>query len=113
MYYIGKPEHHDKIYGDQLPTCMTIHEIRHLAAEWGMTPDELLDQFREADEADIEEWGVSGYEPELRTVAQLLEALRHCPPDYRIEVHMGDLPSSGLATIGIDHDCETVDLFAE
>ena len=52
-------------------------------------------------------------EPELWTVAQLLEALRHCPPDYRIEIHMGDLPASGLATIGIDPDCETVDLFAE
>ena len=52
-------------------------------------------------------------DPELWTVAQLLEALRHCPPDYRIEIHMGDLPASGLATIGIDPDCETVDLFAE
>ena len=60
MYYIGRPEFHDKIYGDQLPICMTIQEIRHLATEWGMTPDELLDQFREADEADIEEHGLRG-----------------------------------------------------
>jgi hypothetical protein len=39
--------------------------------------------------------------------------LQKCPPDFHIEIHMGDLPSSGLATLGIDLDCETVDLFAE
>lgn len=49
----------------------------------------------------------------LWTVAELIEALRQCPPDFHIEIHMGDLPSSGLAALGIDLDCETVDLFAE
>lgn len=52
-------------------------------------------------------------EPPLWTVAELVEALQQCPPDYLIEIHMGDLPSSGLTTLGIDTECETVDLFAE
>lgn len=52
-------------------------------------------------------------EPPLWTVAELIEALQKCPPDYLIEIHMGDLPASGLTTLGIDTDCETVDLFAE
>lgn len=47
------------------------------------------------------------------TVKDLIEALQQCPPDYHIEIHMGDLPSTCIATIGIDPECETVDIFGE
>ena len=61
----------------------------------------------------MEEYDDQLPEPPLWTVAELIEALRQCPPGFHIEIHMGDLPSSGLAALGIDLDCETVDLFAE
>lgn len=50
---------------------------------------------------------------DLWTVAELIEALQQCPPDYRIALTAHGLPSVGLATLGIDTVREAVDLFAE
>jgi hypothetical protein len=49
----------------------------------------------------------------MYTVQELIEALQKCPKDYLIELHTNGLPSSELEAIAIDHDHETVDLFAE
>ena len=50
---------------------------------------------------------------DLWTVAELIEALQQCPPDYRIALTAHGLPSVGLATLGIDTVREAVNLFAE
>ena len=49
----------------------------------------------------------------MYTVQELIEALQKCPKDYLIEIHYDTFPSSGLHTLAIDHEHETVDLFAE
>lgn len=58
IYYIANAEHADAIYGDQLPICMDLNEVKRLAREWGMDTDELLEQMHEADEDEIAEYGV-------------------------------------------------------
>ena len=57
-YYIANNEHSDKIYGSELPVCIDLAEVERLAREWDMTADELLEQMHEADEEEIEEYGV-------------------------------------------------------
>ena len=57
-YYIANSEHSDSIYGDQLPTCIDLNEVKRMAREWDMTIEELLDQMHEADESEIAQWGV-------------------------------------------------------
>ena len=49
----------------------------------------------------------------MYTVQELIEALEKCPKDYLIELHYANLPSSGMHTLAIDHQFETVDLFSE
>lgn len=49
----------------------------------------------------------------MYTVQELIEALQKCPKDYHIELCAHGLPSIGLYSIAIDHNCETVDLFSE
>jgi hypothetical protein len=57
-YYIANAEHSDAIYGDQIPICIDLAEVKWLAREWGMTTEELLEQMHEADEDEIAEYGV-------------------------------------------------------
>lgn len=57
-YYIADSEHSDAIYGDQTPICIDLAEVNRLAREWGMTPDELLEQMHEATDSEIDVWGV-------------------------------------------------------
>lgn len=57
-YYMANPEHSDAIYGDEIPVCIELAEVKRLACEWGMTTDELLEQMHEASTDEIEEWGV-------------------------------------------------------
>lgn len=58
IYYIAKPEYADAIYGDQLPICIDLAEVKRLAKEWDMTTEELLEQMNEASDSAIEEHGV-------------------------------------------------------
>lgn len=60
-YYIAKSEHYDSVYYDQDPVCVTIEEIRSLANGWGEDFDETFELFREADDDDIAEWGISDF----------------------------------------------------
>ena len=57
IYYIADSEHIDQIYGDLDPVCVTLAEIERLAREWDMTTDELLEQFHEATDEEIEQFG--------------------------------------------------------
>lgn len=57
-YYIAKPEYADAIYGNQLPICLDLAEVKRLAKEWDMTTEELLEQMNEASDSAIEEYGV-------------------------------------------------------
>lgn len=55
-YFINSDVNPDTIYGSEMPCCITKTEIDRLAAEWEC-PD-LMDQFHEATEDEIAEYGV-------------------------------------------------------
>lgn len=55
-YFINSDINPDTIYGSEMPCCITENEIARLAAEWEC-PD-LMDQFHEATEDEIAEYGV-------------------------------------------------------
>lgn len=57
-YYIASPEHMDVVYGSGEIVCIDAREVRRLAREWDMDPEELFSQFHEADEDEIAEYGV-------------------------------------------------------
>jgi hypothetical protein len=57
-YYIARPEYSDYIYGDQLPVCLDLAEVKRLAREWDMTMDELLSQMHIATTKEMESHGV-------------------------------------------------------
>ena len=49
----------------------------------------------------------------MYTVQELIEALQKCPRDYQIFLFAHGLPGLELGRVGINHESETVDLFAE
>ena len=55
-YFINSDVNPDSIYGSEYPVCITETEIARLAAEWEK-PD-LMEQFHEASENEIAEYGV-------------------------------------------------------
>lgn len=57
-YYVADIEHSDSIYGDQLPVCLDLNEVKRLSREWNMSVDEILDQMHEASQEEIEDLGV-------------------------------------------------------
>lgn len=57
-YYICDSENFDTIYGDQYPVCITKTEIMRLSTEWEIELCDLMEQFHEASESEIAEYGV-------------------------------------------------------
>ena len=53
--YICDSENFDTIFGNQYPVCITKTEIMRLSAEWEC---DLMEQFHEASESEIAEYGV-------------------------------------------------------
>lgn len=54
-YYICDSENFDNIFGNQYPVCITRTELMRLSTEWEC---DLMEQFHEASESEIEEYGV-------------------------------------------------------
>lgn len=48
----------------------------------------------------------------MYTVKELIETLKQCPQDYEVLLD-ADFAIFKIDTVGIDHEEETVDLFAE
>lgn len=59
-YYIANPEHMDTVYSSGEIVCIDAREVRRLAREWDMDPEELFSQLHEADESEIAEYGTYG-----------------------------------------------------
>lgn len=57
MLYFANAEHIDRIYGTQSPVCVDETEIERLAAEWGMSTDDLMAQFHLASQDELEQYG--------------------------------------------------------
>lgn len=57
MLYFANAENIDRIYGSQSPVCVDEPEIERLAAEWGVSTDELMAQFHAASHDELEQYG--------------------------------------------------------
>lgn len=58
IWYFADSEYMDNIYGSEYPVCIDYEEMKRLAGEWEMSIDELMEQFHEATEDEIEMYGV-------------------------------------------------------
>ena len=56
-FYFANSENMDNIYGGESPVCVDYAEIVRLAQEWEMSIDEMMEQFHEASDEEMNEYG--------------------------------------------------------
>ena len=57
-YYFPDSEYAIDFFGSESPVCVDADELIRVSAEWGIDIDELMDQVHEANENEINEYGI-------------------------------------------------------
>ena len=57
-YFFPNTENEENFFGSDNPICVDAEELSRLAREWSLTLDELMEQVHEANDDEIEEYGI-------------------------------------------------------